>query len=183
MEFTGPALQHFLFEEQAVLSNMAAECNALTAIMEPTEPMIRYLVERRGLERAQIESMLVYADPDSPVDQTIELNVGTVETLVAAPGHPGNGLPLDKVRGTRIDLAYAGSCTAGDFTSVSMYAQVLQGRKVRVPTFIQYGSARVKEEAQRRGLHDMLAAAGVEMITEPGCGACINAGPGGPQKG
>ena len=29
----------------------------------------------------------------------------------------------------------------------------------------------------------MLIAAGVQMIEEPGCGACINAGPGGPRKG
>src|SRR5215471_3871073 len=42
MEFTGSGLSEFSFEEQAVLSNMAVECNALTAIMEPTEPMIRY---------------------------------------------------------------------------------------------------------------------------------------------
>ena len=44
MEFCGPGLGEFSFEEQAVLSNMAVECNALTAIMEPTEPMIRYLI-------------------------------------------------------------------------------------------------------------------------------------------
>jgi len=66
---------------------------------------------------------------------------------------------------------------------VAMYAQVLEGRKVRVPTFIQYGSAKVRDEAKRRGIHDTLLSAGVRMIDEPGCGACINAGPGGPQKG
>ncbi len=183
MEFAGPGLAGFSFEEQAVLSNMAVECNALTAIMEPTEPMIQYLVERRGLARKQVESMLVYADPDSAVDETIDLSLETVQTLVAAPGHPGNGLPLDRVRGTRIDLAYAGSCTAGDLTSIAMYADVLKGRKVRIPTFIQYGSERVRDEALRTGIHQTLLAAGVQMIEEPGCGACINAGPGGPQKG
>ena len=183
MEFTGSGLSEFSFEEQAVLSNMAVECNALTAIMEPTEPMIRYLVERRDYKPEQVESMLVYADPDSTPDQTIDLDLSSVQTLVAAPGHPGNGTPLEKVRGTPVDMAYAGSCTAGDITSIEMYAQVLQGRKVRIPTFIQYGSARVREEAKRRGLHDTLLAAGVRMIEEPGCGACINAGPGGPQKG
>jgi 3-isopropylmalate/(R)-2-methylmalate dehydratase large subunit len=183
MEFAGSGLARFSFEEQAVLSNMAVECNALTAIMEPTEPMIQYLVERRGLARSRVESMLVHADPDSTVDETIELSLDTVQTLVAAPGHPGNGLPLDKVRGTRIDLAYAGSCTAGDLTSVAMYAEILKGRKVRIPTFIQYGSERVRDEARRRGIHETLLAAGVQMIEEPGCGACINAGPGGPQKG
>ena len=183
MEFAGPGLAGFSFEEQAVLSNMAVECNALTAIMEPTEPMIQYLVERRGLARKQVESMLVYADPDSAVDETIDLSLETVQTLVAAPGHPGNGVPLDRVRGTRIDLAYAGSCTAGDLTSIAMYADVLKGRKVRIPTFIQYGSERVRDEALRTGIHQTLLAAGVQMIEEPGCGACINAGPGGPQKG
>jgi 3-isopropylmalate/(R)-2-methylmalate dehydratase large subunit len=183
MEFTGPGLGEFSFEEQAVLSNMAVECNALTAIMEPTEPMIRYLVEHRGLPRAQVESRLVYPDSNSEPDETIDLDLSAIQTLVAAPGHPGNGLPLAKVRGTHVDMAYAGSCTAGDITSVAMYASVLKGRKVRIPTFIQYGSERVREEAKRRGIHETLLSAGVQMIEEPGCGACINAGPGGPQKG
>src|SRR5213593_1109140 len=183
MEFTGPALEHFLFEEQAVLANMAVECNALTAIMEPTESMIRYLVERRGLERNAIQRMLIYADANSEVDQLLELDLGSVQTLVAAPGQPGNGLPLENVLGTKLDLAYAGSCTAGDITSITMYAEVLRGRSVAIPTFIQYGSERVREEAKRRGLHQALLAAGVHLIEEPGCGACIDAGPGGPQKG
>jgi 3-isopropylmalate/(R)-2-methylmalate dehydratase large subunit len=183
MEFTGPALAHFSFEEQAVLSNMAVECNALTAIMEPSEPMIQYLVEKRGLARNKIETMLVFADAGSTVDRLIEFDLEGVQTLVAKPGHPGNGVPLDEVRGKHVDIAYAGSCTAGDITSIAMYAEILRDRKVRIPTFIQYGSERVRDEARRRGLHDILLSAGVRMIEEPGCGACINAGPGGPQKG
>ncbi|MBI4474399.1 MAG: 3-isopropylmalate dehydratase [Acidobacteria bacterium] len=183
MEFVGPGLAEFTFEEQAVLSNMAVECNALTAIMEPTEPLTQYLVERRGLSRDRAIAMLVYPDENAQVDRTIELDLATVQTLVATPGHPGNGVPLSEVRGTKIDMAYAGSCTAGDITSIAMYAEILKGRKVRVPTFIQYGSERVREEAKRRGIHSILIGAGVQMIEEPGCGACINAGPGGPQKG
>jgi 3-isopropylmalate/(R)-2-methylmalate dehydratase large subunit len=183
MEFTGAGLATLSFEEQAVLSNMAVECNALTAIMEPTEPMIQYLVQRRWMSREEVEKLLVYPDPDSQVESTIELDLNTVQTLVAAPGHPGNGVPLEKVRGKHIDLAYAGSCTAGDLTSIAMYAEVLNGRKVKVPTFIQYGSEAVRDEAKRLGFHQLLLSAGVKMIEEPGCGACINAGPGGPQKG
>ncbi len=183
MEFVGPGLATLELEEQAVLSNMAVECNALTAIMEPTEPMIRYLVERRGLPREDVESVLVYPDAGSEVDRGIDLDLGEVQTLVASPGHPGNGVPLDEVRGTPIDLAYAGSCTAGDLTSIRMYAEILDGREVTIPTFIQYGSERVRDEAAGNGIHDKLIGAGVTMITEPGCGACINAGPGGPQKG
>ena len=183
MEFVGPGLATLELEEQAVLSNMAVECNALTAIMEPTESMSRYLVERRGLAEEDVERRLVYPDPGSEVDREIDLALAEVQTLVAAPGHPGNGMPLDEVRGTSVDLAYAGSCTAGDLTSIRMYAEILGGRKVTIPTFIQYGSERVRDEAAGNGIHDTLMAAGVTMITEPGCGACINAGPGGPQKG
>jgi 3-isopropylmalate/(R)-2-methylmalate dehydratase large subunit len=162
---------------------MAVECNALTAIMEPTTTMIQYLVERRGMNPERVKSMLVFADQDSRSDRVIDLDLSNVETLVATPGHPGNGLPLKTVRGTRLDLAYAGSCTAGDISSIAMYAQVLSGRKVRIPTFIQYGSEHVRTEAIRRGIQDVLLQAGVQLIEEPGCGACINAGPGGPQKG
>ena len=104
MEFVGPGLATFSLEEQAVLSNMAVECNALTAVMEPTEPMIRYLEERRGMARPDIEGRLVYPDPDSRVEATIGLDLGEIQTLVAAPGHPGNGVALDEVRGTAIDL-------------------------------------------------------------------------------
>src|SRR5204862_922298 len=182
MEFTGSGLASFSFEEQAVLSNMAVECNALTAVMEPSQPMIQYLIERRGLKREDVEAILIFPDPGSAVDQTIELDLSTIQTLVAAPGHPGNGVPLEKVRGTRLDMAYAGSCTAGDITSIAMYARVLQGRKVRVPTFIQYGSEKVREQAKRGGIHEALLSAGAQVIEEPGCGACINAGPGGPQR-
>jgi 3-isopropylmalate/(R)-2-methylmalate dehydratase large subunit len=183
MEFTGPGLAELSFEEQAVLSNMAVECNALTAVMEPTEVLVRYLLERRNLRRDEITPTLIYPDPGSQPTRTIDLDLATIQTLVAAPGHPGNGLPLEKVRGIRIDMAYAGSCTAGDITSIEMYARVLKGRKVRIPTFIQYGSEKVREEAKHRGIHETLLAAGVQMIDEPGCGACINAGPGGPQRG
>src|SRR5438552_2739547 len=163
MEFAGPGLAEFSFEVQDVLSNMAVECNAVTAIMEPTEAMIRYLIERRGLRREEIQTILVYGDANAEVDHIIDLDLGTVQTLVAAPGHPGNGVALEAVRGTRVDMAYAGSCTAGDITSIAMYAEVLGGRKVAVPTFIQYGSEAVREEARRRGIHAILLSAGVQM--------------------
>src|SRR5262249_19484108 len=106
----------------------------------------------------------------------------TIETLVAAPGHPGNGVPLAKVRGTPVDMAYAGSCTAGDMTSIEMYARVLEGKRVRIPTFIQYGSARVRDEAKRRGIHETLLLAAFTMNKDPGWRPRINAGRGGPQK-
>ncbi len=183
MEFAGEGLASMPLEEQAVLANMAVECNAITAIMEPTDSLRTYLQERRGLSAEEIAQTEVFADKDAHYETTVDLDLETVEPLVAKPGHPGNGVPLSEVRGTPLNIAYAGSCTAGDLTSIGMYAEVLAGKKVSIPTYIQYGSIGVREEAKKVGYHDTLVEAGVDMITEPGCGACINAGPGGPQKG
>jgi 3-isopropylmalate/(R)-2-methylmalate dehydratase large subunit len=135
------------------------------------------------VQRGDLEAMLVYPDADSAVERNIDLDLSTVQTLVATPGHPGNGISLSEVKGRRIDMAYAGSCTAGDITSIAMYAHVFSGKRVAVPTYIQSGSERVRDESKRLGIHDTLISSGVQMIDEPGCGACINAGPGGPQKG
>src|SRR2546422_5587007 len=48
-------------------------------------------------------------------------------TLFRSPGDPGNGIPIDDARGRiRVDIAYAGSCTAGKKDDMDMYARVLR---------------------------------------------------------
>jgi len=84
----------------------------------------------------------------------------------------------------RIDAAYAGSCTAGKKEDMDMYARVLytardQGLRVpdHVRLYIQCGSQEVRDYCDQRGYLALFDAMGAEFI-EPGCGACIAAGPG-----
>jgi 3-isopropylmalate/(R)-2-methylmalate dehydratase large subunit len=84
----------------------------------------------------------------------------------------------------KIDIAYAGSCTAGKFEDFDYYARVVKeaveaGLKVHdgVKMFIQYGSEGVKKYAEAKGYTELFEKAGVEVIN-PGCGACIGCGPG-----
>lgn len=65
-----------------------------------------------------------------------------------------------------------------------MYARVFreaeaQGLRVHpdVECFIQCGSVEVREYCRENGYLDLFERLGAEWI-EPGCGACINAGPG-----
>lgn len=65
-----------------------------------------------------------------------------------------------------------------------MYARVFreaeaQGLRVHpdVECFIQCGSIEVREYCREHGYLDLFTRLGAEWI-EPGCGACINAGPG-----
>ena len=112
--------------------------------------------------------------------------------MVAHPGNPDEGIPSDPTNGAdiadigqvSIDIAYGGSCTAGKEDDIAYYAQVCQAAedaglavKEGVEFFIQYGSGPVKQLAVNKGWHDLFGRVGVKLI-DPGCGACIGAGPG-----
>jgi 3-isopropylmalate/(R)-2-methylmalate dehydratase large subunit len=83
-----------------------------------------------------------------------------------------------------IDIAYAGSCTAGKERDLDFYAHVVgealeAGRRVAsgVRMLIQFGSETVRDYARAKGYLELFQRAGVQVI-EPGCGACIGCGPG-----
>ena len=105
--------------------------------------------------------------------------------MVALPGDPGNGCFIDELGApVAVDIAYAGSCTAGKREDMDMYAQVFahaarSGRRVApgVRCYVQFGSQDVKRHAEQRGYVEIFRAVGAEVLG-PSCGACINAGPG-----
>jgi 3-isopropylmalate/(R)-2-methylmalate dehydratase large subunit len=118
--------------------------------------------------------------------KVIEIDASRVRPMVALPGDPGNGLYVDELGAEpiRIDVAYAGSCTAGKKEDMDMYAAVLAaaragGQHVHpdVKLFIQCGSQEVRQYCEERGYLALFEAMGASFI-EPGCGACIAAGPG-----
>ena len=112
--------------------------------------------------------------------------------MVADPGDPDNGIPSDPTNGAyideigdvKIDIAYAGSCTAGKEDDLDMYAKVLgeavdAGRKVAdgVAFYIQFGSMAVRQHCIDAGHMEIFEKSGAQIIN-PGCGACIGCGPG-----
>jgi 3-isopropylmalate/(R)-2-methylmalate dehydratase large subunit len=115
----------------------------------------------------------------------IDIEAGELEPMVALPGDPGNGLFIGELgRRVQVDIAYAGSCTAGKKSDMDMYAAVFQdalahGRRIAdgVTCIVQCGSQEVKRYCEDRGYLDVFQRVGARFI-EPSCGACINAGPG-----
>ncbi|HKY44286.1 MAG TPA: aconitase family protein, partial [Pyrinomonadaceae bacterium] len=126
-----------------------------------------------------------YSDPDAEYAAVFEINLDEIEPMVATPGDPRNGIPINELEGeVRIDAAYGGSCTGGKMADMDMYAQVLEnalahGKRVAegVRLYIQFGSQKIKQYARQRGYIEIFERAGAELI-DPSCGACINAGPG-----
>ena len=185
LEFAGDDLRNWPMDERATLTNMAVEAGGTTGIIEPDEVTLDYIVRTRGLNPEEVRKGFTYSDSDAEYAAVFEIDLDAIGPMVATPGDPRNGIPIDDLDGdVRIDAAYGGSCTGGKMADMDMYAAVLQnalakGKRVAagVHLYIQFGSQKIKQYARQRGYIDVFERAGAELI-DPSCGACINAGPG-----
>jgi 3-isopropylmalate/(R)-2-methylmalate dehydratase large subunit len=185
LEFAGEELMNWSMDERATLTNMSVEAGGFTGIIEPDEATLAYVVTTRGLDAEEVRKGFVYSDADAEYAATFEINLEEIRPMVALPGDPRNGIPIDQLeQEVRIDAAYGGSCTGGKMADMDMYARVLQnalahGKRVApgVHLYLQFGSQKIKQYARQKGYIEIFTEAGAELI-DPSCGACINAGPG-----
>jgi len=187
MEYAGEAIEELSVDERATMTNMAAEIGGFTGIVAPDEKAVDFLVDRRGMDRAQARAMIegLYSDENAQYAHVIELDAAAITPMVATPGDPGNGKYVrDLNTPVPVEIAYGGTCTAGKNEDMDMYAEVLadalkhgKGVADSVQFYIQFGSQETREYCLRKGYLDVFQKAGAHVI-EPSCGACINAGPG-----
>lgn len=193
MEFGGPGLLSLSIDERATLCNMATECSGRTGICEPDDLLFDWMENAQEVPRSEMKKKSVVPDSGATYDGGVHvISLADIVPMVAHPGDPDKGVPSDPTNGAditdigtvAIDIAYGGSCTAGKEDDVAYYAMVCEAAeksglvvKEGVDFYIQYGSGQVKDLAVRRGWHDLFQRVGVTLI-DPGCGACIGAGPG-----
>src|SRR3989442_5971043 len=174
------------------MTSMAAEVGGFTGHVAPDEKTVAFLMGYRGMPRDAAERLCQGLSSDAGAEycQVIEIDAGAIRPLVALPGDPGNGRSIaEAAERVRVDIAYAGSCTAGKREDMDMYARVLEeaaerGERVApwVRFYIQCGSQDVKRYCEARGYLELFRNVGATFL-EPSCGACINAGPGGSTTG
>ena len=172
----------------------ATECSARSGIVEPDERLFEWLAARRpGAAAEALRRRAVRPDPGAEYAGGVHvIDLSEIRPMVATPGDPDRGIPSDPTNGAfveeigdvKIDIAYAGSCTAGKVDDLLFYHQVAKeavdaGLKVAdgVKFFIQFGSQAVEKFARDNGLVDTFERAGA-VVLNPGCGACIGCGPG-----
>jgi 3-isopropylmalate/(R)-2-methylmalate dehydratase large subunit len=186
VEYAGSAVAALSIDERATLTNMAAEVGAFTGLVAPDERTARFLVEQRGMGEAAARVLCAEhaADAGAAYAEVLRLDGAALRPMVALPGDPGNGRPVDELGDVRVDIAYAGSCTAGKREDMDMYAAVFGAARARgarvaagVRCYVQCGSQEVYAYCVERGYDRLFADVGAELIA-PSCGACINAGPG-----
>jgi len=182
-EFGGPAVRAMSTDERATLTNMTAELGGFTGLVEPDAETLRFLRERRGVE-FQLEPWMA-SDPGAAYAGHLRIDCSALSPMVARPGDPGYGLPLDTLgERVRIHIAYGGSCTAGKREDFEQYHAVLAWAAARglrvadgVALYLQFGTTAVRDECVARGYLAAFQQVGARIL-QPSCGACANCGPG-----
>jgi 3-isopropylmalate/(R)-2-methylmalate dehydratase large subunit len=187
LEYAGEAVEAMGVDERATLTNMAAEIGAFTGIVAPDRTTLGWLADRRGLPLERLTALVdgLHSDPGAAYEWTMEIDASTLEPMVATPGDPGNGIPVGELTDdVELDIVYIGACTGAKREDFDMYARVLgealeEGRKVAegVRCYAQFGSIDVEDYCREKGYDVLIREAGFQLLA-PGCGACINAGPG-----
>lgn len=93
------------------------------------------------------------------------------EQVVAALDYMGlhAGMPLQSIA---VDQVFIGSCTNGRIEDLRLAANVLAGRKSKVPGLVSPGSTLVKAQAEAEGLAQIFTEAGLEWA-DSGCSMCV----------
>jgi 3-isopropylmalate/(R)-2-methylmalate dehydratase large subunit len=119
------------------------------------------------------QSVAVDGRVPRPADVPVDARAGLEDAL----GYMGleAGAPI---AGTRIDVAFIGSCTNGRLSDLREAAAIVRGRKVapHVRALVVPGSRRVRVEAEQEGLHEIFRDAGFEW-REAGCSMCLAMNP------
>ena len=172
-EYGGEGVKTLSVPERAVITNMGAELGATTSVFPSDERTMEFLkAEGRIQDYAPIS-----ADEDAVYDEVIEIDLNSLEPLVAQPHMPDQVVKVSGLKDVKVDQSAIGSCTNSSYTDLMTVAAMLKGKKVHpdVSLVISPGSKQVFEMIAKNGALADLIASGAR-IRESTCGPCIGMG-------
>ncbi len=173
IEYGGDGVKTLSVPERATITNMGAELGATTSIF-PSDEVTKSFLQAQGRVEAWVS---LEADSDASYNETIEINLGELEPMVAQPHSPDAVATVREVGPTPVNQVTIGSCTNSSYSDLMRVAAILRGKKVHPATslVIAPGSRQVFEMLARNGALADLIAAGARIL-ESACGPCIGMG-------
>jgi 3-isopropylmalate/(R)-2-methylmalate dehydratase large subunit len=192
-------------DERLTICNMSIEGGARVGYANPDETTFAYLRGRPfapagdAFERAVAWWRQMASDRDARYDDRVSFDAATIEPTVTWGINPGQSVgvsepiagdsadeafafmgftPGARVRGTRIDVAFIGSCTNGRLSDLEEAARLVRGHRVakHVTALVVPGSQAVSRAAEARGLDQIFKEAGFEW-RGAGCSMCLGMNP------
>jgi len=168
----------------------------------------RFAPSGEAFERAVAWWRSMASDADAAYDHEIHLDGDALRPMVTWGINPGQSAAIDErvpgpsdvadgdragvadalaymgleagaaVAGTKVDVAFIGSCTNGRLSDLQEAARIVRGRRIarHVRGLVVPGSKRVRDAAEREGLHEVFREAGFEW-REAGCSMCLAMNP------
>ncbi len=159
-------------------------------------------------ERAVSWWRSIASDPDAAYDDEVRIDGGALSPMVTWGTNPGQSAAVDErvpapadvadgeraavadalaymgleagapIAGTKVDVAFIGSCTNGRLSDLREAARVVRGRRIapHVRGLVVPGSKRVRDAAEREGLDEVFREAGFEW-RQAGCSMCLAMNP------
>ncbi|MEV6970730.1 aconitate hydratase [Hamadaea sp. NPDC051192] len=173
IEYHGPGLAGLTAMDRHVIANMGAELGATATVFPADDQVAAFL---RGQGRAADFTELL-ADPDAGYDLTDEIDLSTLEPLIAAPQSPGNVTPVRDVAGEPVHQVVVGSSANPGLRDAAVVAAILAGRRThpQVSLDVNPASRQTLAELTTMGATLDLVRAGARLH-QTGCLGCIGMG-------
>jgi len=173
LEYYGPGVETLSVPERGTITNMGAETGATTSIF-PSDEVTKGFLEAQG--RGMMWEGLS-ADPDAVYDENLEIDLSSLEPLIALPHSPDNVRKVSEVEGLLVDQVCIGSCTNSSLRDLKIVSALLRGRQVHENTSltVSAGSRQVMENLAATGELETFIRSGARIL-ENSCGPCIGIG-------
>ncbi len=170
VEYAGLGVETLTVPERATITNMGAEMGVTTSIF-PSDEETRKFLKAQGREADWVE---LKADDDAQYDKVVDLDLGEIEPLAAAPHSPGNVVKVSDLKDLKVDQVMLGSCTNSSYKEIATAAKILKGKKVHpdISFGVAPGSRQVLQMAAKDGYLSDLLDSGARLL-EATCGFCI----------
>lgn len=173
VEYHGPGLRWLSAMDRHVIANMGAELGATTTVFPADDAVAAFL----RAQNREDDFRELAADPGADYDVTDEIDLGTLEPLVARPSSPGDVVPVREAAGTPIDQVVLGSSANPGFRDFAIAASLVHGRRVAGTTSFDVNptSRQTLVDLTHTGAVTDLLQAGAR-IHQAGCLGCIGMG-------
>lgn len=173
IEWGGPGAATLSVPERATITNMGTELGATTSIFPSDEVTCAFL----AAEGREEDYRPLASDEDAVYDRVIDIDLSTLEPLIACPHSPDNIVKVSELKGTKVDQVCIGSCTNSSLMDMLKVAALLKGKTIRpdVSLSISPGSKQVLAMLADCGALSDILASGARVL-ECACGPCIGMG-------
>jgi len=175
IEYYGEGVDSLSVSDRFTITNMGAELGATTSVF-PSDDKTRAFLKSQGREDSWRE---LKADDGAEYDEHVEIDLNTLEPMIAQPHSPDNVVTVRSIAGMPIQQGCVGSCTNSSYHDISISARILKNKVVdpNVSFTLTPGSKQVFEMIARdsEGTLATLISAGARVL-ESACGPCIGMG-------